>query len=68
MNTVTFEITKTKTLVTIVGSASVEKVDITDTEIEKGFVKLLKQIKDRRDQNQILDAIDIDKWSVLNDV
>lgn len=63
MNTVTFEITKAKTLVTIVGSANVEKVDITDTEIEQGFVKLLKQIKDCIDQSQILDGIDISGWN-----
>lgn len=62
MNTVTFEITKTKTLVTIVGSAKVENIDITDTDIEKDFVKILKKIKGHRD---LIDAADIEKFSSL---
>lgn len=62
MNTVSFEITKDKTVVTIVSSTSVEKVDITRTDVEKSFVKLLKRLQDHRQQNEILDAINLDKW------
>jgi len=48
MNTVTFDITKSKTVVTVVGETSVQKIDITDTPIEKEFVKVLKLIMQHR--------------------
>lgn len=59
MKTVIFEITKKKTEVIIDG----ERTDITNTEVEKKFVKTLKELQSHRTAEQILDAIDMSKWS-----
>ena len=66
MNTITFEVTKDKTLVVATGTVgNVEKIDITDTDMEKDLTKLLKKISGYWKEKQIFDAIDIDSWSVL---
>lgn len=63
MNTIIFEVTKSKTLVIVTNKlGNVEKIDITDTDIENGLIKLLKEIGEYKDTKQILDAINIDNW------
>ena len=63
MATITFEITKEKTIVTAIGlNGMIDKIDITKTEIEKDFTKLLKKIKDHQLATKIIDALDVNSW------
>lgn len=64
MNTVIFELTSEKTIVIATGKSGIDKIDITDTEIEKDFTVLLKKIREYREEKQILNAIDVNNWSV----
>ena len=58
MNTITFEVTKNKTLVVATGTVgNVEKIDITDTELETELTVLLKKISKYWKEKQIFDAI-----------
>lgn len=58
MKQILFEVTEKKTEVIIDG----ERTNITDTEVEKRLVKLLKELQGYKMGSQILDAIEIDKW------
>jgi len=63
MAKVTFEVTETKTTVIECGvNGFKDDLDITGTEIEKDFIKLLKKIQEHQLTTKILDALDIDKW------
>lgn len=59
MKKIIFEITDKKTEVVIDG----ERTDITNTETEKKFVAMLKELRSYRMTTKILDAIDPDTWS-----
>jgi len=61
--TITFEVTKDKTTAIATGlTGNVDRIDITGTEIEKDFIKLLKKLNDHQLATQIMGAIDINKW------
>ncbi len=63
MATITFEVTETKTIVKECGvNGFKDNLDITGTEIEKDFIKLLKKIQGHQLTTKILDALDINKW------
>lgn len=60
---VVFDISEMKTQVTITDSKGIsEKIDITDTKVEKAFTRLLKQINQENYAKQIVNAIDINTW------
>jgi len=65
--TATFEVTIDTTIVTATGiTGNTETIDITGTEIEKDFIKLLKKIQNHQLAAQITDALDIKKWEVFS--
>ena len=58
--TILFEISEQKTIVTATGkSGSSEVFDITGTEVEKDFSKLLKKLREDQLVKETLKAIDI---------
>jgi hypothetical protein len=64
MNTITFEVNKGKTMVVATGKkGNVEKIDITDTDMEKDLLRLLTKISWKMKQERIFDAI---KTSIIN--
>ena len=67
MVTVTFEITENRTEVAVIGSTGiVEKMDVTNTEIEKSLIGMLKQIQNKKLTKQITDALDINSWESIS--
>lgn len=58
MKIIIFEITDKKTEIIIDG----ERTDITNTETEKKFVTMLKELRSYKMNIKILDSIDL-KWS-----
>ncbi len=61
--TILFEVTEKETIVISTGTTGkVETFDITGTEIEKDFTKLLGKINEQKTVNQVLDFIDPKKW------
>lgn len=60
---VIFDITDIKTEVTIIDTKGIsEKLDITDTKIEKSLVRLIKQIQKESHIKEIESYLDINTW------
>ncbi len=60
---VTFDITEKKTEVTVIDSKGIsENLDITGTKMEKGLIRLLKQISQENQVKEIKNAMDIGTW------
>lgn len=63
---VTFDVTESKTVVTVIGTDQLaDKIDITGTDIEKKFISLLKKLQKHRLANEIIEAIDINKFEQI---
>lgn len=61
--TITFEVTETKTEVTVIGVDGItDKSDITGTKVEKSFISLLKKLRQHQAEVLIIDSIDINTW------
>lgn len=60
---VIFDITTEKTEVTVIDTKGVfEKLDITNTKMEKVLVRLIKEIHKESQAKEILNALDINTW------
>lgn len=58
-----FDITEEKTEVTVIDTKGIsEKLDITDTKIEKALIRLIKQLDEESKLKEIKEALDINNW------
>lgn len=60
---VIFDVTENKTIATAIGlKGSMDIVDITGTDIEKDFTRILKKIQELQAANEVMDFVDINTW------
>ena len=59
-----FDITELKTEATVIDTKGIsEKIDITDTKMEKALIRLIKQLNEESQLKQVREAIDINNWT-----
>jgi len=68
MANINFEVTKKSTIVTCTGlTGNTDVIEITGTDIEKDFIKILKKLQEQQLAVQVMNALDVSKWEEVKE-